>query len=58
MEQTTDYSKSDDDIEKLSGKRNHIARRNMEEQHQRIGGDKFIRKEQWTGLGGRWNCLC
>ena len=29
MDKTTDHSKSSNDMEKLSGKRDHITRRNM-----------------------------
>ena len=31
MDQTTDYSKSDDNIKKSSGRRNHFTRRNTME---------------------------
>ena len=40
MDQATDYSKSNDNMEELSGRKNHTTRENMKKWHQRTKSDK------------------
>ena len=51
MDQATDHSKSNDNTEKSSGRRNHTTRGNIKKQHQRTRSDKGTGKRRWTILG-------
>jgi len=45
------------DMRKPSSRRSYYIGRNMTKWDKRTGSTKRTRKEKWTIMGRRWNCL-
>ena len=59
MDKKSQHRSRDSDFQrKLTGRRNYIIRRDLEEQYKRTRSTKEIVKRRWTSMERQWSDIC
>jgi len=57
VDEKTNHGRSQDNIKKPDGRRNHYIGRNMMKWNKRTESTQETRKKRWTSMGREWTCL-